>query len=348
MSELNKKAASEADDKNKKKKSVFITLIIIAIIILLLLRFCGKGKGEVVEEAAPVTIEAPAPVIEPVVEPEPVIAAAPVPAPVPFTVTLPGKRGMVRDGYDFAGWKDNAGNFFAPGSTVAVDRDMAFSPVWVKSAVAKEEPVPEIIPEPVLAAAPVEEEPVETGVEEVEDWYNPARTLVAIKGGYENVYSIYGSLALLPNIFVSVSGGLSPLPDDICEDTVRTKLIDVDEGMIVNALVGLGYNYKIRSQKWAPDFYIESMLGPAWFIYENRTTDDTDCDTYLFWRTNLGVELPFTRHWAVMVEGSLDYMSNYGFDPRISLGLSYRWPWSVGKYSWDGKKDKMDNEEDKE
>jgi len=73
------------------------------------------------------------------------------------SITVPNKGDLVRDGYEFAGWKDADGNSYTAGQNLNLTKDLTLTAQWNE------------LPPPAPAPAPVYMGPIVTGVEQPEN-----------------------------------------------------------------------------------------------------------------------------------------------------------------------------------
>ena len=152
-----------------------------------------------------------------------------------------------------------------------------------------------------------------------------SRNILGIKFGKRD-FDIEGTLALMPHWFLVAEVGASEAPDDFVRDEFPGY--DADHAFFYDALFGTGLNYRFNRIQSQPNIYINTMLGPAWFVYKDD--GDIEMKTYFMWRNSVGFDLTLHKHLQLTGDFGADWIPDYGFTPRITLGLL----WSFSN-SWD-------------
>ena len=152
-----------------------------------------------------------------------------------------------------------------------------------------------------------------------------SRNILGIKFGKRD-FDIEGTLALMPHWFLVAEVGASEAPDDFVRDEFPGY--DADHAFFYDALFGTGLNYRFNRIQSQPNIYINTMLGPAWFVYKDD--GDIEMKTYFMWRNSVGFDLTLHKHLQLTGDFGADWIPDYGFTPRITLGLL--WSFSNG---WD-------------
>ncbi len=153
-----------------------------------------------------------------------------------------------------------------------------------------------------------------------------ARNILGIKFGDRDI-DLEGTLALMPHWFLLADIGVSQVPDDFVRDELPGY--DADHAFFYEVLGGTGLNWRINGLQCQPDFYISTMIGPAWFYY--KIDGDIDMKTYLLWRTSVGFDVTLHKHLQFTGDISLDWVPDYRFTPRFTLGVlwSFSNSWSA-------------------
>ena len=153
-----------------------------------------------------------------------------------------------------------------------------------------------------------------------------ARNILGIKFGDRDI-DLEGTLALMPHWFLLADIGVSQVPDDFVRDELPGY--DADHAFFYEVLGGTGLNWRINGLQCQPDFYISTMIGPAWFYY--KIDGDIDMKTYLLWRTSVGFDVTLHKHLQFTGDISFDWVPDYRFTPRFTLGVlwSFSNSWSA-------------------
>lgn len=153
-----------------------------------------------------------------------------------------------------------------------------------------------------------------------------SRNIAGFKIGASS-FDIDASIAILPHWFLVTNLGGEGTPDDFVEDEFPG--MESDNSFFYSALFGTGLNWRFNKLQGQPDFYISTMLGPAWFLY--KEDGDRDLKTYLLWRTSVGFDVTLHKNLLFTGDLSFDWIKDYGFTPRLALGLlwSFSNEWSI-------------------
>ena len=153
-----------------------------------------------------------------------------------------------------------------------------------------------------------------------------ARNSLGIKAGDRNV-NIDGAIALMPHWFLLASLGIDQVHDDFVKEEFPGY--DADNAFFYDILFGTGLNWRFNKIQSQPNFHISTAVGPAWFLYKYE--GDTDIKTYLLWRSSVGFDLTLHKHLQFTGDIGVDWVQNYGFSPRFSLGAIWRFSndWNI-------------------
>ena len=154
-----------------------------------------------------------------------------------------------------------------------------------------------------------------------------SRNSLSIKVGDRNA-NIEGAIALMPHWFLLATAGGSEVPDDFVKEEVPGY--DADHAFFYNVLLGTGLNWRFNKIQSQPNIHISTALGPAWFLYR-EDGGDIEMKTYILWRSTLGFDLTLHKHLQFSGDIGVDWVQNYGFSPRFSLGVlwSFSHDWSI-------------------
>ena len=147
-----------------------------------------------------------------------------------------------------------------------------------------------------------------------------SRNLIGIKAGETDI-DIEGAFALMPHWFLVTEIGVVDAPDDFVE--TEFPGLTADHAFMFTALFGTGLNWRINSMQGQPNFYIETMLGPAMYRYVIKDDDEKGINTYLLWRSAIGFDLTLYKNLQFTTEVGLDYIINCELTPRVTIGLQY-------------------------
>ena len=91
-----------------------------------------------------------------------------------------------------------------------------------------------------------------------------SRNIIGIKAGETDI-DLEVAFALMPHWFLVTEIGVVDAPDDF----VSTEFpgLTADHAFMFTALFGTGLNWRLESLHGQPNFYIETMLGPAMYRY---------------------------------------------------------------------------------
>ena len=153
-----------------------------------------------------------------------------------------------------------------------------------------------------------------------------SRNSIGIKFGNRNM-NLDGSIALMPHWYLLGSLGIDQVHDDFVKDEFPGY--DADNAFFYDVLFGTGLNWRFNKIQSQPNFYISTAVGPAWFLY--KQDGETDIKTYLLWRSSVGFDLTLHKHLQFTGDIGVDWVQNYGFSPRFSLGAlwSFSHDWSI-------------------
>lgn len=147
-----------------------------------------------------------------------------------------------------------------------------------------------------------------------------SRNIIGIKAGETDI-DIEGAFALMPHWFLVTEIGVIDAPDDFVE--TEFPGLTADHAFMYTALFGTGLNWRFNSLQGQPNFYIETMLGPAVYRYVIKDDDDKGINTYLLWRSAVGFDLVLYKNLQFTTEIGLDYIINCELTPRVTIGLQY-------------------------
>ena len=143
-----------------------------------------------------------------------------------------------------------------------------------------------------------------------------SRNIFGFKIG-DRAFDFEGTLAIMPHWFLLTSIGADEVPDDFVRDEFPGH--DADHAFFYDALFGTGLNWRFNKLQGQPNFYISTMLGPAWFLY--KEDGDIELKTYLLWRTSVGFDVTLHKHVQFTGDIGVDYVPDYGLTPRFTLGI---------------------------
>ena len=158
-----------------------------------------------------------------------------------------------------------------------------------------------------------------------------SRNSIGIKFGNRNM-NLDGSIALMPHWYLLGSLGIDQVHDDFVKDEFPGY--DADNAFFYDVLFGTGLNWRFNKIQSQPNFYISTAVGPAWFLY--KQDGETDIKTYLLWRSSVGFDLTLHKHLQFTGDIGVDWVQNYGFSPRFSLGAlwSFSHDWNIMGKKW--------------
>ena len=158
--------------------------------------------------------------------------------------------------------------------------------------------------------------------------YGQSRNIIGIKAGETDI-DLEAAFALMPHWFLVTEIGILDAPDDF----VSTEFpgLTADHAFMFTALFGTGLNWRLESLHGQPNFYIETMLGPAMYRYIIKNTDEKGINTYLLWRSAVGFDLTLYKNLQFTTEVGLDYIINCELTPRVTIGLQWNFSnsWSL-------------------
>ena len=159
------------------------------------------------------------------------------------------------------------------------------------------------------------------------------RNVVGFKIGPDLV-DIEATLAVMPHWFLIANAGMVETPEDFVEDkfpghSSNHNIFSGKYNFLYDVMGGMGFNWQFNSLPAQPNVYLSTMLGPAWFMYEED--GDLTSKLYLLWRTSVGFDLTIYKNLLFTTDIGFDWMKDYDFTPRLSVGLLYRYSpkWSI-------------------
>lgn len=150
--------------------------------------------------------------------------------------------------------------------------------------------------------------------------YGQSRNIIGIKAGETDI-DLEAAFALMPHWFLVTEIGIIDAPDDFVE--TEFPGLTADHAFMFTALFGTGLNWRLESLHGQPNFYIETMLGPAVYRYIIKEDDEKGINTYLLWRTAVGFDMTLYKNLQFTTEVGLDYIINCELTPRVTIGLQY-------------------------
>ena len=153
-----------------------------------------------------------------------------------------------------------------------------------------------------------------------------SRNALGIKIG-DRDFNLEGSIALMPHWFIMANVGGTEVPDDFVKDEVPGY--DAEHAFFYDALMGTGLNWRFNKIQCQPNIYINTAVGPAWFLY--RKDEDVEMKTYLLWRSAIGFDLTLHKHLQFTGDIGVNWLQDYGFSPRFTLGViwSFSNTWAI-------------------
>ncbi|MBQ3647400.1 MAG: hypothetical protein II958_01010 [Spirochaetia bacterium] len=155
-----------------------------------------------------------------------------------------------------------------------------------------------------------------------------SRNIVGLKIGGSDI-DLEATIALMPHWFLIADLAAVETPDDFVEEEFPG--LTAKHAFLYTALLGTGFNWRFNSLQPQPNFYISTMIGPAWYVYNNDTGSDLyktysggdDYKTYLLWRTSIGFDMILYKNLQFTTDLSFDYMKDYFFTPHLTVGLQW-------------------------
>lgn len=147
-----------------------------------------------------------------------------------------------------------------------------------------------------------------------------SRNIIGIKAGTSDI-DIEGTFALMPHWFLLADAGIAEVPDNLVEKDFPG--LKADHAFMYTVLFGTGLNWRINSLQAQPNFYISTMLGPAWFNYNVKFNDDEGINTYLLWRSSIGFDITLYKNLQFTTDISLDWMKDFDLKPHVTIGLQW-------------------------
>lgn len=147
-----------------------------------------------------------------------------------------------------------------------------------------------------------------------------SRNIIGIKAGETDI-DLEGTFAIMPHWFLLVDTGIAEVPDNLVEKDFPG--LKADHAYMYTLLFGTGLNWRINSLQGQPNFYISTMLGPAWFKYNIKFNDDEGINTYLLWRSSVGFDFTLYKNLQFTADVSLDWMKDFDLKPHVTIGLQW-------------------------
>ena len=147
-----------------------------------------------------------------------------------------------------------------------------------------------------------------------------SRNIIGIRAG-ETAWDIEGTFALMPHWFLLADAGIAEVPDNLVEEDFPG--FRSDHAHMYTVLFGTGLNWRMNSLQLQPNFYIRTMLGPAWFKYKINYNDDEGINTYLLWRSSVGFDLTLYKNLQFTTDVSLDWIKDFDLKPHVTIGLQW-------------------------
>ena len=153
-----------------------------------------------------------------------------------------------------------------------------------------------------------------------------SRNILGIRFGDRDV-DLEGSIALMPHWFLLATLGIDQTHDDFVKKEFPGY--DSDNAFFYDILLGTGLNWRFNRIQSQPNFYINTALGPAWFLY--KQDGETDLKSYLLWRSSVGFDLTLHKHLQFTGDVGVDWVQSAGFSARFSLGViwSFSHDWAI-------------------
>ena len=155
-----------------------------------------------------------------------------------------------------------------------------------------------------------------------------SRNIIGIKVGDSDV-DIEATFALMPHWFLVADFGVAETPVDFVEEEFPG--LKADHSFMYTMLFGTGLNWRINSLQPQPNFYISTMIGPAWYKYKDKVNDENGINTYLLWRSSVGFDMTLYKNLQFTTDISLDWMKGLELTPRVTVGLQWSFSnsWSL-------------------
>lgn len=147
-----------------------------------------------------------------------------------------------------------------------------------------------------------------------------SRNIIGIKAGETDI-DLEATFALMPHWFLIADTGIVGVPDNLVEKDFPG--LKADHAYMYTILFGTGLNWRINSIQSQPNFYISTMLGPAWFKYIDKYNDKKGINTYLLWRASVGFDMILYKNLQFTTDVSLDWIKDFDLTPRVTIGLQY-------------------------
>ena len=153
-----------------------------------------------------------------------------------------------------------------------------------------------------------------------------SRNILGLKIGPSDI-DLEATFALMPHWFLMADFAAVEVPDDF----VKTEFpgLTADHAFLYTALFGTGLNWRFNNIQSQPNFYIATMLGPAWYLYKEN--GENELKNYLLWRSSVGFDMTLYKNLQFTTDVSVDWMKDYGFTPRLTIGLQWSFSnsWSL-------------------
>ncbi|MBO7048940.1 MAG: hypothetical protein J6W62_08545 [Spirochaetia bacterium] len=155
-----------------------------------------------------------------------------------------------------------------------------------------------------------------------------SRNIIGIKVGDSDV-DIEATFALMPHWFLVADFGVAETPVDFVEEEFPG--LKADHSFMYTMLFGTGLNWRINTLQPQPNFYISTMIGPAWYKYKDKVNDENGINTYLLWRSSVGFDMTLYKNLQFTTDISLDWMKGLELTPRVTVGLQWSFSnsWSL-------------------
>ena len=155
-----------------------------------------------------------------------------------------------------------------------------------------------------------------------------SRNIIGIKAGETDI-DLEGTFAIMPHWFLIADAGIMGVPDDLVENEFPG--LTADHAFMYSIMFGTGLNWRINSLQGQPNFYINTMIGPAWFSYNYKYGDDEGINTYLLWRTTVGFDLTLYKNLQFTADAGIDWIKDFEVTPRVTVGLQWNFSnsWSL-------------------
>ena len=150
--------------------------------------------------------------------------------------------------------------------------------------------------------------------------FGQSRNIIGIKAGESDI-DVEATFALMPHWFLIADAGIAIVPDDLVEKEFPG--LRADDAYMYTVMFGTGLNWRVNSLQGQPNFYINTMIGPAWFKYIDKYNDDRGINTYLLWRSSVGFDLTIYKNLQFTADVGIDWIKDFEVTPRVTLGLQW-------------------------